>query len=109
VGPFEHHGRGAQDESIARAQEREYGRNQGALPPVLPVELIIDIPDRAPSVPEVGIRSQCGPQPLQNLIHPSAVDMTQLGAKRRRDASWCGTRDSFRCEDGAEHEYHVPR
>jgi hypothetical protein len=75
---------------------------------VLPVELIIEVPDRAPSVPEVRIRSQGRAQPLRAFIHPLAVDITQLGAKRRRDAQWSRTNDAFGCKDGAGHEYHVP-
>jgi hypothetical protein len=109
AGPFEHQGSGAQAEGISGPQEREYGHNQGALPPVQPVELIIEVPDRAPSVPEVRIRSQGGGQPLRAFVHPSAVDLTQRGAKRRRAAQSSRTKDPFGREDGAAHEFTSPQ
>jgi hypothetical protein len=105
---FEHRGRRAQDESIPRPQEWEHGSHQGALTPVLPVELIIEIPDRAPSVPEVGIGSEGGTQPIRSLVYPSAVNIMQpIGKRRRRDAPWSGTSDQFRSKDGANHENQV--
>jgi hypothetical protein len=76
AGPLEHHGCRAQTEIIGRLQKREYGGNQGAHPSVLPVKLIIDVPNRAPSVPEVGVRTYSWYKPLRNLIHPLAVEIT---------------------------------
>ena len=102
--PFEQHGGGAQSESVSRPQEREYGSDKSALAPVLPVELIVDIANRAPPVPEVGIWGQCGSQPRRDLLHPPAVEMTQLAVKWRCYAARKRTENGFGRNHGVHHE-----
>jgi hypothetical protein len=102
--PFEQHGGGAQSERVSRPQEREYGSDKSALALVLPVELIVDIANRAPPVPEVGIWSQCGSQPRRGLLHPAAVEMTQLAVKWRCYAARKRTKNAFGRNHGGHYE-----
>jgi hypothetical protein len=61
---------------ISRREERQDGRHEGALPAILAGELIVDISDCAPSLPEVGARGQGWDKPLPCFVHPPAVDIT---------------------------------
>jgi hypothetical protein len=78
--------------------------NEGACLPVLPVELIVDISDRTPSIPEIRIRIQCGAQLLRSFINPSVMDRAQGGAEWRRDARYRRTNGPFGREAIAWHD-----